>query len=274
MEGHSTHEQTRALTALLDAFGGDELAARAALQAYAHSQRVVAVSAEPKVPTGPVLLSVKDLHKTYKVGKQKLEVLKGVTLDVHQGELVAITGASGSGKSTLLQLMGGLDKPTAGEVCFGDKSLASFSDSQLSVFRRQTVGFVFQFFYLQPFLKLSKNLEVPGMFASMPKQVRQARTNELAGKVGLGNRLNHLPKELSGGQMQRAAIARALYNNPKIILADEPTGNLDSENGRAIIELFETIRKEFGTTVVIVTHDAAIAARADREICLKDGEVV
>jgi len=216
---------------------------------------------------------VRNLTKTYKRGRQHLMVLDGVSLDIHEGEFVAVTGASGSGKSTLLQLMGGLDKPSSGEVNYGEVNLAKLSDSKLSIFRQQTVGFVFQFFYLQPFLRLSSNLEVPGMFARTKHKVRQAKVNELTEKVGLSDRLKHFPKELSGGQMQRAAIARALMNLPKIILADEPTGNLDSVNGAAIIELFETIRHELGTTIVIVTHDPAIARRADREIRIRDGKV-
>lgn len=229
---------------------------------------------KPARPAGPVLLHTEDLRKTYKLGKQKLEVLKGVDIEIREGEFVAITGASGSGKSTLLHMLGGLDKPTSGEVLYGDVSLAKLSDKKLSIFRRQTIGFVFQFFYLQPFLSLSRNLEVPSMFARNPRRSRGERVSELAGKVGLGDRLKHLPKEMSGGQMQRAAIARALMNQPKILLADEPTGNLDSENSRAIIDLFEAIRDEFNTTVVIVTHDPDIARRADREIKMKDGVLV
>lgn len=226
---------------------------------------------KPKRPEGPVLMHTTNLRKTYKLGKQKIEVLKGIDVELREGEFVAITGASGSGKSTLLQLLGGLDKPTSGEVLYGDVSLAKLSDKKLSIFRRQTIGFVFQFFYLQPFLKLSRNLEVANMFARKSRRERRGRIEELSSKVGLNDRLDHLPKELSGGQMQRAAIARALMNQPKIILADEPTGNLDSENSKAIIDLFESIRDEFNTTVVIVTHDPEIARRADREIKVKDG---
>lgn len=218
-----------------------------------------------------ILLSVKSLTKEYKRGRQRIPVLNGISLDIHEGEIVAITGASGSGKSTLLQILGGLDKPTAGEVLYSGTNLAKLSDSKLSAFRRQTVGFVFQFFYLQPFLKLERNLEVPGMFSRTKRAERRQQSERLAEKVGLSDRLAHLPRELSGGQMQRAAIARALFNKPKIILADEPTGNLDSKNGQAIIELFEAIREELGTTIIIVTHDEAIARRADRIIHIKDG---
>ncbi|UTX51491.1 ABC transporter ATP-binding protein [Candidatus Saccharibacteria bacterium TM7i] len=228
----------------------------------------------PATPTGPILLSVKNLSKTYKRGRQKIPVLHDISLDIHEGEFVAITGASGSGKSTLLQLLGGLDKPTSGEVLYDGINLAKLSDGKLSAFRRQTVGFVFQFFYLQPFLRLGVNLEVPGMFARTKRKARHEASERLAGQVGLDDRLSHFPRELSGGQMQRAAIARALFNQPKILLADEPTGNLDSENGKAIIELFELIRQELGTTVVIVTHDKDIARRADRIIQVKDGALV
>ncbi len=220
----------------------------------------------------PVVIRLEDVSKTYKLGKQKVNALKEVSLTIQQGEFVAITGASGSGKSTLLQLIGGLDKPTKGLVSVDGKKLAKLSDRKLSIFRNKTVGFVFQFFYLQPFLRLQTNLEVPGMFARERRGVRVARTKELAVAVGLEDRLRHMPKELSGGQMQRAAIARALLNNPKVILADEPTGNLDSVNGRGIIDLFDKIRHDFGTTVIVVTHDAKVASRADREIVMKDGE--
>lgn len=279
MGGDFSEQQNKALDNVLDVFDGDALAVVKALRKRVESTlppapRPIDEGYANRNSDAPVLLSVKGLTKTYKIGKQKLDVLKGVSLDIKEGEFVALTGVSGSGKSTLLQLIGGLDKPTTGEVYFGDTNLAKMSDKKLSEFRRQTVGFVFQFFYLQPFLRLERNLEVPAMFANKKRQQRRERVTELAERVGLGDRLQHFPKELSGGQMQRAAIARALLNSPKILLADEPTGNLDSNNGRAIIELFESIRREFGTTIVVVTHDPEIARRADREIRLKDGLLI
>jgi putative ABC transport system ATP-binding protein len=207
------------------------------------------------------------------VGKQHVAALKDVSLEIREGEFIAFTGPSGSGKSTLLQIIGGLDKPNEGTIVINGQNIAKLSDRALSKFRNQTVGFVFQFFYLQPFLSLQTNLAVPGIFARMKPQEFKARAQELAQSVGLGDRLSHLPKELSGGQMQRAAIARALLNKPKLILADEPTGNLDSTNGEAIIELFDKVRKEFGTTIVVVTHDPKVAAHADREIVLRDGRI-
>lgn len=223
---------------------------------------------------GPVIMSAQHISKTYKLGRQSVTALDDVTLDIYEGEFVALTGASGSGKSTLLQLLGGLDKPTKGEVVVRGQSLRQLSDQKLSAFRGRTIGFIFQSFYLQPFLTLGTNLEIPAMFARMKPSDRRQRAQELATLVGLDDRMNHLPKELSGGQMQRAAIARALFNRPNILLADEPTGNLDSTNSQRIIELFQKIRTELGTTIVIVTHNPEIATLADREIILKDGRIV
>lgn len=222
----------------------------------------------------PVVIEAEQLSKKYKLGSEKVRALEDVDLQIRQGEFVAITGESGSGKSTLLQLIGGLDKPSDGRIIVDGHDLKKLSDRKLSNFRNKSIGFVFQFFYLQPFLNTETNLELPGMFARMPKKQRQESAAELADAVGLSDRLQHLPKELSGGQMQRAAIARALLNRPKILLADEPTGNLDQANSVAIIDLFEAVRKKFGTTIVIVTHDRNIAARADREIVLNDGKIV
>lgn len=273
--GEQTDLKRQTFRYILREYSGDIEAAIDALRRFdAESNPATDIQRTAVVSTAPVVLSVQNLVKKYKLGKQTITVLDGVSFDIHEGEIIAITGASGSGKSTLMHLIGGLDKPTSGEVLIGDKNIAKLSDGKLSKFRRQTIGFVFQFFYLQPFLRLQKNLEVSGMFARMKRKERTARVIDLATKVGLSDRLRHFPKELSGGQMQRAAIARALLNQPKVLLADEPTGNLDSENGAHIIALFESIRKELGTTIVIVTHDPAIARRADRVIRLADGRLV
>lgn len=274
MSGRDIQVDDQKLDEFLALFDGDLIKAMRALQHRSHAANALSKPRPKKEPTGLVIVSVRDLTKQYKIGKQKINALNGVSLDIHEGEFVALTGASGSGKSTLLQLMGGLDKPTSGVVEVDGANLSKMSDRKLSHFRGQTIGFVFQFFYLQPFLKLGRNLEVPGMFARTPQGDRRERVAVLADAVGLSDRMAHLPKELSGGQMQRAAIARALFNNPKVILADEPTGNLDSRNSQAIIDLFEEIRKKFGTTIVIVTHDPAIAKRADREVKLSDGVVI
>lgn len=256
---------------LLRAVNGDIDAAVAALKQVKEKGN----KKEPQTfNTNPVLVSIDTVTKHYKLGRQKVDALKGVSLEIREGEFIALTGSSGSGKSTLLQLMGGLDKPSSGQVTIGGHNISKLSDRKLSIFRNKTVGFVFQFFYLQPFLSVKTNLEVPAMFARTKRKVRGARAVELAEAVGLSDRIKHLPKELSGGQMQRAAIARALLNKPKLLLADEPTGNLDSVNGKAIIDLFEQVRRDFGTTIVVVTHDNTIAARADRVVTLKDGLVI
>ena len=221
----------------------------------------------------PIAIRATNVIKKYKVGKQIIRAIDDVSVDIHEGEFVALVGPSGSGKSTLLHLLGGLDKPTSGEIVVGGKNVSSMNDRQLSKFRNQTIGFVFQSFYLQPFLTLRRNIEV----ASMPQRMRQAerklRIESLARQVGLYDRLSHRPNELSGGQIQRAAIARALLNRPAIILADEPTGNLDSVNSRDIISLFQQIREQYHATIIIATHDNEIAAQADRVIALKDGRL-
>ena len=221
----------------------------------------------------PIAIKATNVIKKYKVGKQIIRAIDDVSVDIHEGEFVALVGSSGSGKSTLLHLLGGLDKPTSGEIVVGGKNVSSMNDRQLSKFRNQTIGFVFQSFYLQPFLTLRRNIEVASMPQRMKQAERKLRIESLARQVGLYDRLSHRPHELSGGQIQRAAIARALLNRPAIILADEPTGNLDSANSRDIISLFQQIREQYHATIIIATHDNEIAVQADRVIALKDGRL-
>ena len=220
------------------------------------------------------LITTKSLTKRYRVGGHDLLATDNVSITINQGEFVAIIGESGSGKSTLLQLIGGLDKPTSGSVTIGGVDITNLSDGKLSQFRNRTIGFVFQSFYLQPFLTLRRNIEVAAMPSRMKRDIRRARTDQLAEQVGLADRLDYYPRQLSGGQIQRVAIARALFNKPPILLADEPTGNLDSQNSRGIITLFRQICDEWGTTVVVVTHSREVAMIADRVVTVKDGAIV
>lgn len=219
------------------------------------------------------IIQIEHLFKEYKLGKQRISVIDDVNLNILEGEFVAIVGASGSGKSTLLHLLGGLDKPSQGKVIIDNQDINKLSDSRLSKFRNQVIGFIFQSFYLQPFLTLRQNIEVASMPARINKKDRRQKIDDLARQVDLYDRLKHRPRELSGGQIQRAAIIRALLNNPKIILADEPTGNLDSKNSQDVISLFKDICSQYKTTVVIATHDQEIASQADRTITIKDGKI-
>ena len=219
------------------------------------------------------IIQIEHLFKEYKLGKQRISVIDDVNLNILEGEFVAIVGASGSGKSTLLHLLGGLDKPSQGKVIIDGQDINKLSDSRLSKFRNQAIGFIFQSFYLQPFLTLRQNIEVASMPARINKKERRQKINDLAKQVDLYDRLKHRPRELSGGQIQRAAIIRALLNNPKIILADEPTGNLDSKNSQDVISLFKDICSQYKTTVVIATHDQEIASQADRIFTIKDGKI-
>lgn len=265
----TTQKIEDAAKTLLDVSGGSVDDAIAALRLLEQS-----TNKKTRKNDGDMLIDLQNVAKHYKVGSQKVEALKGVSLRIKQGEFVALTGASGSGKSTLLQLIGGLDKPHAGTIIIDGNDIAKLSDRKLSKFRNKTVGFVFQFFYLQPFLNVKTNVEVPAMFARRKPKSRHEQSVAMIESVDLGDRANHLPRELSGGQMQRAAIARALMNKPKLLLADEPTGNLDSTNAAAIFKLFEKLRTEFGMTVVVVTHDHLLASQADRVIKLSDGVIV
>jgi putative ABC transport system ATP-binding protein len=269
---------TEQLDEFLSLFDDDSKSAIEAIESHTEKKPcdviTVPSNATGRHITGKVIVSVDSLTKSYKIGKKTVNALNDVTLEVREGEFVALTGSSGSGKSTLLQLIGGLDSPTSGAVSVSEVNINRLSDAKRSAFRNQTIGFVFQFFYLQPFLTIAKNIEVPGMFAHVSRKVRRAHADELLEKVGLHEQETHLPKQLSGGQIQRAAIARALLNNPKILLADEPTGNLDSVNSKMIVDLFRRIRDELGTTIIIVTHNSEIALQADREIRLRDGVII
>lgn len=220
------------------------------------------------------ILRLENVTRTYKTNTDDVVAIKNISLTIYRREVVAIVGPSGSGKSTLLHLLGCLDVPSSGNIYIDDQRVNNMSDKKLSELRNRTIGFVFQSFYLQPFLSLKDNLAVPAMFSRNSPEEIDKRVTELLSKVSLADRASHLPSQLSGGQIQRAAIARALMNNPSIILADEPTGNLDTENSESIIDLFRQIRDDHGTTVVVVTHNLDIASRADRIITLKDGEIV
>lgn len=219
------------------------------------------------------LLSARRVAKSYTMGKRRLEVLRGVSLEVARGEFIALRGASGAGKSTLLHLFGGLDSPNAGEIWFAGKNLAQSSEGDLTKLRNTKVGFIFQAYHLLPELDALENVCVPARLARVPAEVAARRGCELLTRVGLGARLDHKPYELSGGEQQRVAIARALMNEPELILADEPTGNLDSHTGAEIVDLLVSLRAEKSTTLIIATHDASVAARAPKVIQLVDGQI-
>ena len=220
-----------------------------------------------------ILLSARNLSKSYTMGRRTLEVLRGVDLDVAGGEFLALRGASGAGKSTLLHLIGGLDSPNSGDVHFAGQNLAAFSERQLTEFRNRRVGFVFQAYYLLPELDALENVCLPARAARVPAAQAIARGRELLSLVGLKDRMEHKPFELSGGEQQRVAIARALINEPGLLLADEPTGNLDSRTGGEIIDLLKNLHNRKQTTLIIATHDAKVAAHAQRVIELADGRI-
>lgn len=202
-----------------------------------------------------------------------LQVLKGISLEVTDGEVVSIVGASGAGKTTLLQILGTLSKQDSGTVTIGGIRTDQLANNQLARFRNQTIGFVFQFHQLLPEFNALENVCIPGFIAGRPRKEVETRAMELLDFLGLGSRLDHKPAELSGGEQQRVAVARALINDPKVILADEPSGNLDTENKKELHQLFMTLREKFLKTLVIVTHDRDLAGMADRTITMKDGRV-
>ena len=227
------------------------------------------------------ILTAEGLSKTYTLGRQRLEVLRGINLQVRRGEALVIVGASGAGKSTLLHLLGGLDSPESGEVSLDGVSVFRLSGTERARMRNERVGFVFQSYNLLPELDALENVCLPALLArrslgegGLKRDAVQARGTELLRAVGLGERLEHRPSELSGGEQQRVAVARAMMNRPSLLLADEPTGNLDSKTGEAILELLWRLRSEIGTTLVMVTHDTHIARRGDRVMEIADGRVL
>lgn len=219
-----------------------------------------------------ILIEVKDLKKSYKVSEEiKLEVLKGINLNIYKGEIAAIVGKSGAGKSTLLHILGTLDKPDSGYINFEGEDVFKKREKQLSEFRSRSIGFIFQFHHLLPEFSAMENVLISSMISGEADTVK---AEEVLSEVGLKERVNHKPSELSGGEAQRVAIARALINSPKLILADEPTGNLDTENADSVIELIFNLREKYLQTFVIVTHNEEFANRCDRIIKLNDGIVI
>ena len=212
----------------------------------------------------------KDVKKNFKVGNEKVEILKGITLDIKEGEFVAIIGESGSGKSTFLNILGGLMPCECGEITINENRIDKLNENKLALFRRHNVGFIFQAYNLMPQLSAIENVEMPLIFSGVSKNKRRKRALDMLKKVGLEDRVNHKPSELSGGQQQRVSIARALMNNPKVILADEPTGNLDSKTSVEILELLKELNEKYKTTFVVVTHSKVVYKYATRIIKMKD----
>ncbi|MBI4770433.1 MAG: ABC transporter ATP-binding protein [Chloroflexi bacterium] len=220
------------------------------------------------------VLQAENVRKSYRMGEIAVDALRGVNFVVQKGEFVAIMGPSGSGKSTLLHLLGGLDGPSEGEVTLAGQPLSRLQDNQITVVRRRKVGFIFQFYNLLPTLNAEENIGLPLLIDGQNLGAHRGKINRLLEMVGLSDRRHHKPDQLSGGQQQRVAIARAFANDPEIVLADEPTGNLDPKSGAAILELLRRTCDELGATIVMVTHDPRAASYADRVVFLKDGQIV
>jgi lipoprotein-releasing system ATP-binding protein len=216
------------------------------------------------------ILEAKDIHKSFGT----LEVLKGVDLQVQQGEVISIVGSSGAGKSTLLHIVGTLDKPDSGEVSIAQLNPGKFNDKALSKFRNEKIGFIFQFHHLLPEFTAKENVAIPQLLNGAKQKDADRRADELLDLLGLANRQHHKPSELSGGEQQRVAVARALANHPAVVLADEPSGNLDSQNAKELHQLFFKLRDEFKQTFIIVTHNEELADMADRKLVMKDGRFI
>ena len=219
------------------------------------------------------MIRLESIRKSFKLGKEEVEVLKGIDLNIQKGEFTAIMGPSGSGKSTLMNIIGCLDRPTSGEYYLNDKPVSHYKENVLASVRNQSIGFVFQQFQLLPRLNALQNVELPMIYAGIKKKEREELAKEALEKVGLSDRMYHLPNELSGGQKQRVAIARAIVNDPDLILADEPTGALDTKTSIQIMDLFNVLHRE-GTTIVVITHDAEVAEYAKRIVLVRDGLLV
>jgi len=220
------------------------------------------------------ILDLRDIQKHYKNGDTTVRALDGVSLKIHRGEFVAIMGQSGSGKSTLMNIIGCLDRPTSGSYKVLGREAANLEPDELAALRRETFGFIFQRYNLLATATAQENVAIPSVYAGLPKHKRTTHANELLARLGLGDRTDHRPSELSGGQQQRVAIARALVNKPSLILADEPTGNLDSVTSNEIMGLFQRLNTDQGITVILVTHERDIAEHAKRQIVFRDGEVI
>ena len=218
------------------------------------------------------ILRVENLCKTYGSGENQVRALDNVSFGIEKGSFVAIVGASGSGKSTLLHILGGVDRPTSGHVCMNGQDVYAQSDERLAIFRRRQVGLIYQFYNLIPVLNVVENITLPVLLDGRP--VNQNRLNELTGLLGLQGREKHLPNQLSGGQQQRVSIGRALMNSPAVLLADEPTGNLDSRNSQEIVELLKVSNRNYDQTILLITHDESIALQADRLLTIDDGRIV
>ena len=219
-------------------------------------------------------LHARDLRKVYGGGDTGVDAVRGVSLDLTAGECVAIVGPSGCGKSTLLHLCGGMDRPTAGVVVVDGVDLATLDDDALTAVRRERIGFVFQFFNLLPSLTLSENIALPLLLAGVPAAESAARARASARRVSIAHRLGHYPGQVSGGELQRAAVARAVIHRPTLLIADEPTGNLDTDNGRRVLDTLQTLNRETDVAVLLATHDLTVADRADRVVAMRDGRVV
>lgn len=218
------------------------------------------------------MITARDLQKIYTMGDNEVRALDGVSFTVHPGEYVAVIGPSGSGKSTLMNILGGLDRPDKGSYVFEGEEVAEMTDDDLASFRNRKIGFIFQSFQLLPRLDARHNVELPMIYAGLPRTERMARADAMLERVGLGNRGDHRPTQLSGGQQQRVAVARALASQPSLLLADEPTGALDSKTGQEVLGMFDELNTQ-GVTLVVVTHDHGVASRAQRVIEMRDGKI-